>query len=61
MTFSSMVSLQAAVELVRSARPVTEIAQDAGYDNASKFSACFKERYGVTPSQRGKRKRYSML
>ena len=36
---------QAAVELVRSARPVTEIAQDAGYDNASKFSACFKERY----------------
>lgn len=42
---------QAAVELVRSARPVTEIAQDAGYDNASKFSACFKERYGVTPSQ----------
>ena len=42
---------QAAVELVRSTRPVTEIAQDAGYDNASKFSACFKERYGVTPSQ----------
>ena len=42
---------QAAVELVRSARPVTEIAQDAGYDNASKFSACFKDRYGVTPSQ----------
>lgn len=42
---------QAAVKLVRSARPVTEIAQDAGYDNASKFSACFKERYGVTPSQ----------
>lgn len=36
---------------MRSARPVTEIAQDAGYDNASKFSACFKERYGVTPSQ----------
>ena len=42
---------QAAVELVRNAKPVTEIAQDAGYDNASKFSACFKRRYGVTPSQ----------
>lgn len=42
---------QAAVELVRSTRPVTKIAQDAGYDNASKFSECFKKRYGVTPSQ----------
>mgnify|MGYP001155365177 CR=1 FL=1 len=42
---------QAAVELVRSRKPITEIAQHAGYDNASKFSACFKERYGVTPSQ----------
>lgn len=31
---------QAAVELVRSAKPVTQIAQAAGYDNASKFSAC---------------------
>ena len=42
---------QAAVELVRSTRPVTQIAQAAGYDNASKFSACFKKRYGATPSQ----------
>ncbi len=42
---------QAAVELVRSARPVTQIAQAAGYDNASKFSACLKERCGATPSQ----------
>lgn len=42
---------QAAVELVRSDRPVTQIAQDAGYDNASKFSECFKKRYGVTPTQ----------
>ena len=41
---------QAAVELVRSAKPVTQIAQAAGYDNASKFSACFKARYGATPS-----------
>ena len=42
---------QAAVALVRSARSITEIAQDAGYDNASKFSACFKARYGATPSK----------
>lgn len=42
---------QAAVELVRSTRPVTEIAQNAGYDNASKFSENFKRRYGATPSQ----------
>lgn len=42
---------QAAVALVRGARPITEIAQDAGYDNASKFSACFKARYGATPSR----------
>lgn len=33
---------QAAVELVRSDRNVTQIAQNAGYDNASKFSECFK-------------------
>ncbi len=42
---------QAAVELVRSARPITQIAQSAGYDNASKFSECFRKRYGATPSQ----------
>ena len=42
---------QAAVELVRSDRNVTQIAQNAGYDNASKFSECFKKRYGVTPTQ----------
>lgn len=42
---------QAAVELVRSSRSITEIAQDAGYDNASKFSESFKKRYGSTPSQ----------
>lgn len=42
---------QAAVELVRSDRPVTEIAQNAGYDNASKFSESFKRRYDTTPSQ----------
>ena len=42
---------QAAVELVRGTKSVTQIAQDAGYDNASKFSECFKKRYGTTPSQ----------
>lgn len=42
---------QAAVELVRSTRPVTQIAQNAGYDNASKFSEAFRKRYEMTPSQ----------
>lgn len=42
---------QAAVELVQSTKPITEIAQSAGYDNASKFSECFKKRYGKTPSR----------
>ena len=42
---------QAAVELVQTAKSVTQIAQNIGYDNASKFSECFKKRYGLTPSQ----------
>ena len=42
---------QAAVELVRSGKSVMEIAQQAGYDNASKFSESFKKRYGKTPSR----------
>ena len=42
---------QAAVELVRSRKPITEIAQRAEYDNASKFSESFKKRYGKTPSR----------
>ena len=42
---------QAAVELVRSAASITDIAQNAGYDSASKFSEVFKKRYGATPSQ----------
>lgn len=41
---------QAAAELVRSEKSVTQIAQSAGYDNTSKFSECFKKRYGATPS-----------
>lgn len=42
---------QAAVELVRSEKSITQIAQNAGYDNASKFSEAFRKRYGATPSQ----------
>ncbi len=42
---------QAAVELVRSTASITGIAQNAGYDSASKFSEAFKKRYGTTPSQ----------
>ena len=42
---------QAAVELVQSKKPITQIAQNAGYDNASKFSEAFRKRYGMTPSQ----------
>lgn len=42
---------QAAVELVRTKKPVIQIAQNAGYDNASKFSEAFRKRYGTTPSQ----------
>ena len=41
---------QAAVELLSSRKRIVEIAMDAGYDSASKFSAAFKARYGVTPS-----------
>ena len=41
---------QAAAELVQSTKPITAIAQNAGYDNASKFSESFKKRYGKTPS-----------
>ena len=42
---------QAAVELVQTSKLVTQIAQENGYDNASKFSESFKKRYGMTPSQ----------
>ena len=42
---------QAAVELVRGTASITDIAQNAGYDSASKFSEAFKKRYGTTPSQ----------
>lgn len=42
---------RAAVELVRGTKSITEIGQEAGYDNASKFTESFKRRYGTTPSQ----------
>lgn len=42
---------RAAVKLVQGRQPVTEIAQEAGYDNASKFTEAFKKRYGLTPTQ----------
>lgn len=41
---------QAAVELTRSGKRIVDVALDAGYDSASKFSEAFKKRYGVTPS-----------
>lgn len=41
---------QAAVELTGTRRPITEIALNAGYDSASKFSQAFKKRYHATPS-----------
>ena len=42
---------QAAVELVRSGKSVTEIAQQAGYDNASKFARTFRDVIGVSPNE----------
>ena len=42
---------QAAVELVRSRKPITEIAQHAGYDNASKFAKAFRDVIGVSPRE----------
>ncbi len=41
---------KAAVELSGSEQRIVEIALDAGYESASKFSSAFKQRYGVTPS-----------
>ena len=41
---------QSAIELIQTSRPVTQIALDAGFSSASKFSETFKKRYGMTPS-----------
>ena len=38
------------MELSGSERRIVEIALDAGYESASKFSSAFKQRYGVPPS-----------
>lgn len=42
---------RASVELAQSLKSITEIALASGYDTASKFSECFKKRYGMTPTQ----------
>lgn len=41
---------KAALELSGSEQRIVEIALDAGYESASKFSSAFQQRYGVTPS-----------
>ena len=44
--------MHSAAQLLRTSdRTVLDIAGQFGYDNASKFSECFKKRYGVTPTQ----------
>lgn len=42
---------QAAMELAEGRRQIMDIALDAGFSNASKFSEGFKKRYGVTPKK----------
>ena len=41
---------QAAVDLIKTSKKVTEIAMDAGFSNPGKFSEAFKRRYGETPT-----------
>ncbi len=41
----------AVFELYNSARSITEIALDAGYDTPAAFSRAFREQYGRTPSE----------
>lgn len=41
----------AAVQLRRTGDSITSVAQQMGYDNASKFSAAFKSVIGMTPSE----------
>ncbi|MEH6402640.1 MAG: helix-turn-helix transcriptional regulator [Sneathiella sp.] len=43
--------LMAAVELLSSGKPVTEVALDMGYDSVSAFISMFKKILGVTPSR----------
>lgn len=39
----------AALDLIQTEKSVLEIAGECGYDNASKFSAAFKEIMGEAP------------
>ena len=41
----------AAKELLSGSKKVTEIAQEVGFDTANYFSAVFKKRTGMTPSE----------
>lgn len=45
------VRLLKALELLAAGRPVTAVALDLGYDNASAFIALFKRLFGVTPGR----------
>lgn len=51
---------QAAKALRETSKPVTEIALDAGYANPGKFAGSFKERYGLTPLQYRKAKKWNI-
>ena len=48
---------EAAVLLGRGGRSVTEIAESVGYQNASKFSAAFRDIYGMSPLEYKKKSR----
>ena len=51
-TFLQKVRLELAEERLRTTRvSVAEIAEEAGYTNASKFCSLFKSTYGVTPTE----------
>lgn len=43
--------VERARELLRGSRKITEIAQEVGFDTANYFSAVFKKRTGMTPSE----------
>lgn len=43
--------LMAAVELLATGKPVTDVAMDMGYDSLSAFISMFKHTLGVTPSK----------
>ncbi len=49
---------RAAVELINTSNPVMEVALNAGFTNASKFSEGFRKRYKMTPT--AYRKQYNL-